>query len=458
MSYSSGCNSVSILVHPNDLRGGNRNGVRKENRLARRKCFRMWRRVSVEAAPALVRDRIFYAADEMHDAEFLPRTPTEFIKGSADSPNVVHSNDEFEISFIGMNVTPQDTLACNENELLLYSLDNDYEIPLSTRTRRHQSERSIEMENGYLRQARLNNDSRALKLQNFSSLSSNIASGPSVHVNDLPFIHYDPLRDGRKHGTEPNSYVTIPASMALYKQYKRRDEAVDSRYQQNASVRFNLLDLDNINDEQLDATSSITQLGELVEMGAVAVPYAELIANAFQVVAAIGKRGLEKYSTPDLVFSVDIQFRLAEATSTDYQVECDSQTSVSMAAANNIGNYLRYGYYFFLEKSVDVQLYAQTRSSSQYVPLLMRRTDLRGKRRGRNDVEYFPLTNVSYVVMKVSPGCTQNIEARKTELFAEHKNRLDTVLHARNISEMLTKRKKKRRSSTISSPKRALVY
>ena len=50
----------------------------------------------------------------------------------------------------------------------------------------------------------------------------------------------------------------------------------------------------------------------------------------------------------------------------------------------------QYGYYFFLGKKVDAKLYAQTGSSSQTVPLLLRRHPYTEEMRLRDEKEFFP--------------------------------------------------------------------
>ncbi|CAN8077240.1 unnamed protein product [Agarophyton chilense] len=447
MSSTPKCDSISILVHPNDLRGATHNGLRKQNRFARRKCFQLWRRVTVEASPGLVRDTIFYAPYQTHLDPHPSITPTQFINISPNAPNVVRNTDQFEISFVAICASPQDTLACNNNELLLYSLTNSASASQPTCPPSDQSStRFVNMQNGYLLPPTLANPpfsptlqtqpvplQKQSSLQKLSSLDSTIPPTLSSSPTDMPLIHYDPWTDGRNKGTKPNSYVPVPASMALYKQFNSPHQtplAPDDQH--GTSIRFNLLDIDRINQDQLQAISGITQLGQLVEKGAVAVPFAELVAHAFQAVAVVGKQSLRTYSAPDHVFSVDTRFRLADLPSATQQTD----------SINNTANYLRYGHYFFLEKSVDARLYSQTRSSSQYVPLLLRRTDLSTRKRRRNELEYFPLTYVSYVVLRVSPGCTKTIEAQKQAIFAEDKKRLDTVLQARNISEILSKERK----------------
>lgn len=51
---------------------------------------------------------------------------------------------------------------------------------------------------------------------------------------------------------------------------------------------------------------------------------------------------------------------------------------------------------------MDAQLYAQTNASAQTVPLLLRRMDPASVLSAKNQREFFPLTGVSYVVIRVS--------------------------------------------------------
>lgn len=98
----------------------------------------------------------------------------------------------------------------------------------------------------------------------------------------------------------------------------------------------------------------------------------------------------------------------------------------------------QYGYIFFLSKKVDAQLYAQTNASSQCVQLMLRRETYTSKMRRKNEKEYFPLTGVSYVVMKVSEGCGPiNIEERDATR-RHHRQRLDSMLQMSNAFEMLS--------------------
>lgn len=97
----------------------------------------------------------------------------------------------------------------------------------------------------------------------------------------------------------------------------------------------------------------------------------------------------------------------------------------------------QYGYYFFLRDKVDAKLYAQTDASSQNVPLLMRRQNYTVRMAARGEKEFFPLTGVSYVVMKVSPGCTHVPRERMRALVSENRVRLEHLLRMHHALEML---------------------
>lgn len=87
----------------------------------------------------------------------------------------------------------------------------------------------------------------------------------------------------------------------------------------------------------------------------------------------------------------------------------------------------QYGYYFFLSSTVDAKLYAQIGASSQNVQLLLKRQGYRAKLALPNEVEYFPLSGVSYVVVKVTRGCSPVSEERP-EMLLRHRKRLVKLL------------------------------
>lgn len=84
-------------------------------------------RVLIEASFDGVKD-FFYCASEF-DPTCCRATPTEFVN-SRPTPvdnTLVRQCDSFYISFVGMSVIPEDTIFCDKNELLLYSLNNNPE-------------------------------------------------------------------------------------------------------------------------------------------------------------------------------------------------------------------------------------------------------------------------------------------------------------------------------------------
>lgn len=108
----------------------------------------------------------------------------------------------------------------------------------------------------------------------------------------------------------------------------------------------------------------------------------------------------------------DVAFRLAPSPSTSNGSTTPSPPPSSSAPhhRNNAASpfthhgetFLQYGYYFFLRDDIDAQLYAQTEASAQAVPLLLRRHPYDARMAQRGEKEYFPLTGVPYVVVRVS--------------------------------------------------------
>lgn len=91
---------------------------------------------------------------------------------------------------------------------------------------------------------------------------------------------------------------------------------------------------------------------------------------------------------------------------------------------------------------MDARLYAQTDTSSQNVPLLMRRIGLTsGVDTPLSQGEFFPLTGVSYVVVKVSPGCTPGRGQRNKLEVEEHRERLENILNIGTALGMLASMK-----------------
>lgn len=86
---------------------------------------------------------------------------------------------------------------------------------------------------------------------------------------------------------------------------------------------------------------------------------------------------------------------------------------------------------------MDAKLYAQTCSSSQSIPLLLKREGFTKRMENRNEKEYFPLTGISYLVAKVTRGCKHTDNENIPSLRTEHKRRLDNMLQMSNVIDML---------------------
>lgn len=100
----------------------------------------------------------------------------------------------------------------------------------------------------------------------------------------------------------------------------------------------------------------------------------------------------------------------------------------------------QYGYYFFLGRKVDAKLYAQTDTSNQAVPLLLRRMSTRSEKRAAGERDFFPLTGISYVVVKVSPGQTISGQERSRRQIDEDRQRLEQILNMNQAINALAAR------------------
>lgn len=161
--------------------------------------------------------------------------------------------------------------------------------------------------------------------------------------------------------------------------------------------------------------------------------------------------------------SVDMEFLLAEREpDSDCDSTCDDSDSDSndaqqgasdtrhnkkktkhiagTSSTKSCGNYLQYGYYFFLSDKVDAKLYAQTCSSSQSIPLLLKREGFTKRMEKRNEKEYFPLTGVSYLVAKVSRGCRHaDGDAKDMALLRlQHRQKLESITQMNQVIDMVS--------------------
>ena len=325
---------ISVLIKRNDLKAARYNGLRKVPILGMRNPFFKRRRVFVEAAPNNTQDRVFYVPPVSSSAR-IKATPTQYITvNPARTRDLVRRSDTFEISFIGMSATPHDVALSNDNELLLYSLSRkgecDGPAPKKPVVRVPATSGDIVLAEHAPGVTELVSIQALNESERRQTVPSNISP-----CEDLPFIHYDPVIDGHDDGTEPDAFVPIPASKRKYRQYRNVQDSSDCR--RNINVRFTLMEIDRISDLQARSISGVDRLGSYVSAAATGVPYMELLTKAFAVAANLGKDGLNAYSKPDHVLSVDIDFMLAD----DHVFEAASTDSEVGQSEEKIGNYLR---------------------------------------------------------------------------------------------------------------------
>lgn len=79
---------------------------------------------------------------------------------------------------------------------------------------------------------------------------------------------------------------------------------------------------------------------------------------------------------------------------------------------------------------MDAKLYAQTDTSSQNVPLLLKQERYTALGASKGEKEMFPLNGVSYVVMKVEPGRNTPSESQNRSVSLHDRIRLDYLLRS----------------------------
>lgn len=403
---------LNVRVPRASLRNAVGNGLSKRGRVAR--MLRLQTHVYVEADPDDRADSVFYTpfAEDEHDDEdsqshssgtttSASNRPSAHVENStkASQPrrrppastelvlvdptsthgmkNLAYTDDDFEVSFIGMNVPPQDTIPSDGNELLLYSLrshifpdeesddsDNDgdrgcYEgsshvaqrspfAPLrlsdvventdnatfeASRTKANRVFSSLEagtlhssspdVRQGGCGGQQHQDDSSTSKVphrgqerckQTHEGGSETVPlpvadpNGINLLPTDVPLIHYDPVIDGHGTGTQPDSFLPVPASKAVFRQHRAHSHAT------LLPVRFTVMEIDRVTSAQARAVTKVDSINGFASHLGVAVPYADIISAAVNVANAAGARALRKYARPDLVISKDIEFRIASRT------------------------------------------------------------------------------------------------------------------------------------------------
>lgn len=442
--------TVSLKVPRHTLRSTTDSGLRKSSALPRILASHTHRRITVHGSPSGTTDSLFFtperpAADSTHGRA----TPAQFAKISpGEHCDAVRAGDAFQISFVGMSVTHRD--AAPGNELLLCSLRKSSRNNLTDRTTTTSSSAvGMLSSSGKLGTTVLNGSGSLCG-------SSQLPSSLQVRDDDIPFIHFDPVVDGRDIEATPDSFVPVPGSKRLYVQHGA-DKPSDTR----VIVRFSVMEVDKLSEEEMCAIRNIENIGKSVGKSASSVPFLKPVGWMLKIANVLGKVAMRKMPSPDQVLSKDVEFFVADAEDAASEV---TDTASRVTTADPYGNYLRvgliyiyiyllyillrqkvldhrltnaslfsfwiaqYGYYFFLNKPVDAQLFAQTGSSSQSVSLLLKRHGYDAARARKNEKEFIPLTGVSYVVMKVTRGYAPGVDEERREVLDLHKERFGKLL------------------------------
>lgn len=354
---------------------GNGSGLRKTGKFgAWRKKNEPHKTVRVLANPCGLDPMCLYASDQTHcDLMSEPYKETEFITSQPeyiDKRSIVYRDSKFEIGVVGMSVSPHDFALGSPdfNELLMFSLQRD-------------------------------------------------PSEPSGEGDALPFIHYDPSKEDKLGGTEPDQFIPIPASKSLF---MASDGKVKNEMpRRSVNCRFKVLELDRVDDFMQMSLSGIEQLGNHIAQFSTAAPLLGLLSPAISLASTVSRRALESHAKPDKVLTIDMNFLLAERR----KAELKPTDGKEIPFEQRSGEYLRFGYYFFLDQRVDAKLYASFRTFPN-VQLMLKRTE---KTLAPGEKRYFPLTGVSYLVIRVTPRVS-SLAATRNPIRMSHVQRLEDLM------------------------------
>lgn len=354
---------------------GNGTAPRKSTRLsAWSKKLGPSRTVRVECNPSGLAPIVLYASDQvLTSTRVEPFKTTESITSRpeyVDKQSIVYRDSPFEIGVVGMSISGQDFKLGypDYNEVLMYSM---------------QREPGEQGEEG----------------------------------DALPYIHYDPTQDDKLRGTEPDQFIPIPASKSLF-MASDGDTDPAAGVRKSVNCRFKVLELDAVDEMMQMSLAGIEQLGNHVQQYSAAAPALGLLSPAISLASMVSKRALESHAKPDKVIMIDMNFLLAERQLPE--MSQDGMTEIPFESRS--GEYLRYGYYFFLERGVEAKLYASFRTFPN-VSLMMKRVD----KPGPNEKQFFPLTGVSYLVIRVTPRLS-SMRATRRAVRLRHVQKLEQLM------------------------------
>lgn len=363
---------------------GNGSGLRKTGKFgAWKKKNEPHKTVRVVANPCGLDPICLYASDQTRsDLVSEPYKETEFITSQPeyiDKKSIVYQDSKFEIGVVGMSVSPQDFgLGSSENELLMFSLQRD-------------------------------------------------PGEQSGEDDALPFIHYDPAKEEQLGGTEPDQFIPIPASKSLFMASDGRVKNELPR--RSVNCRFKILELDRVNDFMRMSLAGIEQLGTYMAQFATATPFLGLLSPALSLASIVSRRALESHARPDKVLTIDLNFLLAEQRKAEMKPTDGSEIPFEQRS----GEYLRYGYYFFLNERVDAKLYASFRTFPN-VQLMLKRAE---RILAPGEKRYFPLTGVSYLVIRVMPRVS-SLPATRKPIRMSHVQRLEDLMRSSLVASSAT--------------------
>ena len=381
--------TIAIKVNRLALRSSVQKGLKKTNWFERNFPFSLRRWITVEAAEHGTDDSVFFVPEHPNVDNSHERTlPAQYIKvNPAHHDDVVRRGDDFEISFIGMSVAPLDIVG--NNEILLVSLNREENSTLEMETKpelftpsisKDSIEDSTEIDKerrdainaqaealgagkiesptassatattGTTRQAGAvtsqvdladrTETSDAVKKEKDARLLNELPNSLTIQLGDIPFLHYDPEIDGHDTGSAPNSFVPIPGSKRVYMQ-RRGGKASHC----DVSMRFTVMEIDKLSEEQLIAIKSLDAIGKSVGKAAATVPYLKFIAWILKFANFLGRSALKQVAEPEHVLSKDMVFLLADSLDDDKSDPAHdigtSRTSTSTMKREEYGNYLR---------------------------------------------------------------------------------------------------------------------
>ena len=327
----------------------------------------------------------FVAEEDASHAE------TELVFGvpSQDDNNLVYSDMPYEVRVAGMMVKPFDRFS-NSNELMLYSTE---------------------------------------------------CANSSQDSTSLPFIHYDYSKDSTAATEKPNNYVPIPASKSFVTSSSGKkttgsgsteisaslaqkpdetsslislEKVKHTRRQRNSvNLQFRILEIDEPNEAVQEAVNGIRDLGGVMNSFGTAVPFLGALNPAMAIASSLAQRALDNYAKPDRVLNIDMDLNIA------------SRERVASGTAPP-GEYLRYGYYFFLAEPVEGKLYASVRTPGNLTLMLKRCDETTDGKAQVGARAYFPLTEVSYLVVAVREP-TEFKRTHRRPILMNHAHRLEDL-------------------------------